>query len=455
MRKYRLCWDKLLSPCRVSISAFEGKENISIRFSKTQGDSRSPFERDYCHLVYSSSFRRLGRKTQVYPFADVDYVRCRLTHSLEVSTIAASLLRDVWLMFEAEGRHLFHYQDADWVLRTAGLAHDIGNPPYGHAGEKAIREWASKNIDEGEPYYRDFALYDGNGESFRLLSRNDIRKSLYHNLTVASLGAIVKYPYSVRDANKEHPKFGTFGEDEKIFDAVMNHLGLKGDDGKYIRHPLSFLLEAADDISYILADLEDSAIMSIFTEREVKRLYCEVLPSKCVKLNATSGSNGSPTNKAIWRKLEIESLRSKVADVLIKAYSKTFVQLYDRIMNGEVKTGDDFLCELPASLLHWIVKIRKKLKTAYASDVVVKKEKKGRKELFDLLDKWMGMLKYAPPFNKKIPKHDLPLVKQILGDDFKNYRNTRSKSWWAHVIMDYVVGMTDDFSRRCAGSRAI
>ena len=450
MCKYRLCWDKLLSPCRVSISVLGGKENISIKVAKTKGDTRSPFERDYCHLVYSSSFRRLGRKTQVYPFAHVDYVRCRLTHSLEVSTIAASLLREVILLFESEGLHLFHYQDADWVLRTAGLAHDIGNPPYGHAGEKAIREWASKNIDKGEAYYRDFVLYDGNGESFRLLSRNDIRKSLYHNLTVASLGAIVKYPYSVINANEKHPKFGTFLEDERVFDAVMDHLGLKRDDREYIRHPLSFLLEAADDISYILADLEDSAIMHIFTEREVKNLYCEVLPSKYVKSGATPGSDSTHKSKAIWKKLEIESLRSKVADVLIKAYSKTFYKLYDRIMHGEVKTGDDFSHELPAQIGQWITIVRQKLETAYTSAVVVEKEKKGKEELFNLLDQWMGMLKYVSQHNKKIPAHDLPLIEQILGDDFIKFRNTRSKSWWAHVIMDYVVGMTDDFSRRCA-----
>lgn len=448
MCKHRLSWDKLLSPCRVSISAFGGKENVSIGISKAKGDTRSPFERDYCHLVYSSSFRRLGRKTQVYPFADVDYVRCRLTHSLEVSTIAASLLREVVLLFAAEGRHLFHYPDADWVLRTAGLAHDIGNPPYGHAGEKAIREWASKNIDEEESYYSDFALYDGNGESFRLLSRNDIRKSLYHNLTVAALGAIIKYPWLVTKASKDHPKFGAFKEDEKAFDAVMDHLGLKVGEGEYVRHPLSFLLEAADDISYLLADLEDSAIMGIFSEREVKAIYSGILPSKVIRTSATRESYVATKDKTIWRKLEIESLRSKVADVLIKAYSKTFFTLYDSLMFGEVRTGDEFVGEMPKQIRQWISKVRKKLKEAYTSDIVVKKEEEGKKELLGVLNEWMKLLKYVP--NNRIPSQDLALIRQIMGDDFRIMRKDRSKSWWAHVILDYIVGMTDDYSRRIA-----
>ena len=449
LRKYRLNWDQLLSPMRVNIAVVGGEERISL-CNAPRIDSRSPFEKDYCHLIYSSSFRRLGRKTQVHPFATVDYVRCRLTHSLEVSTIAASLLREVVLLFEAEGRHLFHYQDADWVLRTAGLAHDIGNPPYGHAGEKAIKEWASINIKKQEPYFRDFSLYDGNAQSFRILSRNDIRKSLYHNLTVASIGAMVKYPYNVKKATQRHSKFGAFITEEKIFDSVMEHLGLKRGNRRYLRHPLSFLLEAADDISYCLSDLEDGVKMDVLSETTVRELFCQILPqkmdSKCKRRPSSKDLNRE--GKEIWAELDLEMLRSLVAGVLIKAYSRCFYDYYEEIMHGQFETGKEFANGLQKDVKYWLTKAERLRQKIYKNKNVLAEENQGQKEVSKALTKYMELLKYIIPRSRKPTGYVLSLAKQVLGEDFLEQKSNRTQSWWAHVILDYVVGMTDDFTRR-------
>lgn len=433
-----LNWERLLSSARVLV-CHDQEDHVKVsmaRKSHEKNDYRSPFERDYCHIIYSSAFRRLGRKTQVHPFPAVDYVRFRLTHSLEVSTIAASLIKHVHANFiEKYATAPFNLDDASWVLRTAGLSHDIGNPPYGHAGERGIRNWAKKQQDfESERIKNDFIYFDGNAETFHLLSRNDLRPGLFNRLTAASLGAIVKYPYLSDKATDEHAKFGAFDVDREVFDAVMDELGLKTADG-YLRHPLSFLLEAADDISYNLSDLEDGVKMKAIDQEPVIELFEELMPGMEKK------SDGNPKKWAGDKR--IGELRSAAAGRLIAEYATVFFEKYTSIMNGELKSGSDYDAFLPGNIRDWLNKSRHLRKQIYNDTAVISAEDEGQKESSDLLDEYMSLLKYSEEsIEISLDKKDL--VVTILGDQFPTIRGSRPKTWWRHVILDYIVGMTDD-----------
>lgn len=427
-----------MSSARVSVyEDYNGQVKVSmIDKNRSKSDYRSPFERDYCHIIYSSAFRRLGRKTQVHPFPDVDYVRFRLTHSLEVSTIAASLIKHVHVSFiEKFGTAPFNLEDACWVLRTAGLSHDIGNPPYGHAGEKGIKNWAKKHSQfESENVKNDFIYFDGNAETFHLLSRNDLRPGLFNRLTAASLGAVVKYPYLSDKATDDHAKFGAFDVDREVFDAVMDELGLKSGD-EYLRHPLSFLLEAADDISYNLSDLEDGVKMKAIDRQPVIELLEGLMPGMEQK--------GKGSHKKWASGKRIEELRSAAAGRLIAEYAKVFFDKYTAIMKGEIKSGSEYESFLPENIRNWLHKSEQLRVQIYKNPDVVSAEKAGQKESSELLDEYMSLLKFSNE-SVEIPVDKKNKVVTILGDQFPLVRGSRSKTWWRHVILDYIVGMTDD-----------
>ena len=273
-----LDWKKLLSSERLKtgIDLAAGGAAVAEARPSAAASARTPFEADYGRVIFSAATRRLAGKTQVHPFSSVDYVHNRLTHSLEVSTVAYSLVRELDRFFVSEvGLDAGQTEAVAWIVRTAALAHDLGNPPYGHAGEFAIRQWAG---GEGAASIlppdaaADFRLYDGNAQTFRLLSRSDLRDSSYFRLTLAALGAGVKYPFRIGSPEAEGAgKCAAFSSEAVAFDCAMSALGLKRGGG-YVRHPLSYLVEAADDICYLLADMEDAIALHVLREGDVKRL---------------------------------------------------------------------------------------------------------------------------------------------------------------------------------------
>ncbi len=259
-------WGRYLSDQRIAVPIREKNEG------------RSPFDRDHDRVIFSDAFRRLADKTQVFPMAEHDHTRTRLTHSLEVSCVGRSLGT------MAGGRLLDHgllpdgLQPADvgTIVATACLAHDIGNPPFGHAGEQSIQDFfagyfeegAGLGFDKGER--RDLEAFEGNAQGFRLLTRLIYRRQGGMRPTVATLGAMVKYPrgsrwHEAKPRNKAYKKHGFFQADLEMardtFAAFgpslsTKHLG-------YARHPLAFLSEAADDICYMIIDLEDAVRLRV------------------------------------------------------------------------------------------------------------------------------------------------------------------------------------------------
>jgi len=258
-------WNQLLT----------GERIRNIQKSTTSRDLRTEYEKDYHRIIGSSAFRRLQDKTQVFPLDKSDYIRTRLTHSLEVSSFAKSLGQNVGerIIREKidESFTVKNKEDICTILQCAGLIHDIGNPPFGHFGESAIQDWFKKNLPtlqyKGKPIseilndnmLNDFYHFEGNTQALRVVSKlHYLIDEHGMNLTKSLLGTIIKYPVSSTEINKKSgdiktKKMGYFYAEKDTFDNIQDSLGTNGN-----RHPLTFLLEAADDIAYKTADIEDA-----------------------------------------------------------------------------------------------------------------------------------------------------------------------------------------------------
>ena len=269
-------YDKLLSSKRRRKSS--KKREIT--------DNRSEFERDYHRIIGSASFRRLQDKTQVFPLDKSDFIRTRLTHSLEVSSLAKSLGQTTGNMLVKQGKiSVEQGQAMSDILLCAGLIHDIGNPPFGHFGETVIREWFGKRLFElefkGKPVIEylskqqaeDLCHFEGNAQSLRVVTRlHHLYDDYGMNLTMALLNTIIKYPVSSVECDPKSEdircrKLGYFSADEEIFREIVESTGAGNK-----RHPLTYLLEAADDIAYSTADLEDASKKGILTYSRLLQL---------------------------------------------------------------------------------------------------------------------------------------------------------------------------------------
>jgi dGTPase len=240
-------------------------------------DYRNPFENDYSRVILSSSFRRLQDKTQVFPLEKEDFVRTRLTHSLEVSNFGRSIgmsLEEILILrkyLSPEKKGMLSS-----LLATAGLIHDLGNPPFGHFGESAVKDFFIKLFKENkiedikeltEQKKKDFETFDGNVQTFRVLKKLQYLKDEHGmNLTFSTLATIVKYPFNSLTGNQDSEtelsktKFGYFQSEEKDYIRIKEHFKLSK------RYPFTFLLEAADDIAYSVADIEDACKKDIINE---------------------------------------------------------------------------------------------------------------------------------------------------------------------------------------------
>lgn len=279
MTSNKMNWQQLLSTQRFKMH--DGKiVPTSTPSSKEGADAlRTDFHIDYDRVVFSSAFRRLGRKTQVHPFAEHDHTHNRLTHSVEVASVGRSLGNRVGVMLQASG--FLPPENTPWdigaVVQVACLAHDMGNPPFGHTGEDALRDWFRNPAHAGylkplsEAQQRDIQTYEGNAHSLRLLASLE----MYRNcggmrLTAASIGALLKYPWTTA-APQGMRKFNIYQTELPFIRQVAAELGLPEIAAEtWSRHPLSYLMEAADDICYALLDLEDAVELGLLGELEVE-----------------------------------------------------------------------------------------------------------------------------------------------------------------------------------------
>lgn len=309
--------------------------------------SRSSFEQDFDRIIFSHPFRKLQDKTQVHPLPEHDFVHTRLTHSLEVSSVGRSLGKragEVIMERHPELEKIHSSYDFGAVTAAAALAHDMGNPPFGHAGETALSEYFKTNaFDVSKAEQEDLISFEGNAQGFRLLNRKDYGL----RLTYATLGAFTKYPcHSAPKASnikrKSQKKFGYFQTEREAFTDVAESLGLiKFDDGIWCRHPLAFLVEAADDICYSIIDLEDACRLGLVTFDETVELLSPILGDKLnvQKLGEMHGLNS-----------KLGLLRAMTIGELINACTEVFADNEKGILDASFDSALTDICKFKRSL---------------------------------------------------------------------------------------------------------
>jgi len=304
-------------------------------------DDRSEFQRDYDRLIFSAPFRRLQNKTQVFPLPGSVFVHNRLTHSLEVSCVGRSLGTSIANQLIAKHPELAntHVPEIGSIVSAACLAHDLGNPPFGHSGEKAISTYFSegKGLDLKKQLssmeWDDLTHFEGNANAFRLLTHQFLgRRKGGFVMTYSTLASIVKYPFPSILAGKKS-KFGFFTTEEESYLKIAQELGIKrlsaeGEPIRYARHPLVYLVEAADDICYQMMDIEDAYKLKLLTPREAKELYLLFLDDKKKQRVEEVFNFVSDGNE------QIAYLRATVIGILIKECTKVFIDNEESILDG-------------------------------------------------------------------------------------------------------------------------
>ena len=248
-------------------------------------DDRSEFKRDYDRLIFSSAFRRLQNKTQVFPLPGSIFVHNRLTHSLEVARVGMSIGNDIsrWVIQKQPDLKDTLVEEIGTIVSAACLAHDLGNPPFGHSGEKAIQTFFSEGPGlkikpmVSSEFWDDITHFEGNANAFRILThRFKGRRQGGFVMTYSMLASIVKYPFASSLAGN-HGKFGFFASEAESYKKIADELGIScksapGEPLKYARHPLVYMVEAADDICYEIMDIEDSHKLKILSYAETEHL---------------------------------------------------------------------------------------------------------------------------------------------------------------------------------------
>lgn len=310
-------------------------------------DDRTEFKRDYDRLIFSAPFRRMQNKTQVFPLPGSVFVHNRLTHSLEVSSVGRSLGNDVsHILIERKYPELRDtmFEEIGQVVSTACLAHDMGNPPFGHSGEKAIQTFFSEG--EGlalkgkvsEDFWNDITHFEGNANAFRLLTHQyKGRRAGGFVMTYATLASIVKYPH-VSALAGEKGKFGFFGSEREYYERIAEEMGIirlsaDGAPLRYARHPLVYLVEAADDICYEIMDIEDSHKLKILSFEEASTLLLAFFEE-----NVRQSIRQRIADEHITDRNEmIVYMRACAIGVLVRECVEAFIAHEDDILGGQLE----------------------------------------------------------------------------------------------------------------------
>ena len=437
----RLEWEYLLLSMR--------RKDVHDRpESMATGLEREEIERDYDRILFSAPTRRLADKTQVFPMETHDSVRTRLTHSHEVSNLARSI--GIRLAFKQK-REVFGDCAASLtvertvpsLLAAIGLAHDLGNPPFGHQGERAIRRWFKDRKNE-IAVNRDFLEFDGNCQTFRLLTRLQILNDEYGlNLTYATLAGLLKYP-ALWDSNVQNPfkKFGVFESERDIALDVWRHTGL----AEGVRHPLAYVAEACDDIAYSVIDAEDivkkgyasfndlighlEAFDDAVTQRVVKSAT-----DKNKEFKRQSLSSGELSD------LSMQMFRVKAIAEMVESVTKVFIDKVSDMMSRSIMGRFELVWHSDCGTL---CKALKEFDQRYGfrNPAVLRLELQGDtyiRETMDML--WHGIAEH---------ERDDPYAKYAYGRISENYRRVYESSGKAdadraHLLCDAISGMTEGF----------
>ncbi|WP_299676629.1 deoxyguanosinetriphosphate triphosphohydrolase [uncultured Dokdonia sp.] len=429
-------WERLLSLKR------QGDTNKRLR--KEQDETRLGFEVDYDRIIFSSAFRSLQDKTQVIPLSKTDFVHTRLTHSLEVAVVGRSLGRQVGKQLLEKYPHLsevhgYQFNDFGAIVAAAALAHDIGNPPFGHSGEKAIGDYfkngnGKRFASELTPKeYQDLCAFEGNANGFKILTESMPGAAGGLRLSYATLGAFMKYPKeSLPVKPTKHiadKKFGFFQSEKQAFQDVAEELGLlqtrKGKDIGYARHPLTFLVEAADDICYTIIDFEDGINLGLISEEYALEYMVKLVP------NINTKKYYELTTKAA----RVGYLRALAIGTLIDEAVTIFMKNEEAILEGAFAKALLDKSKYEAQIDD-ILKIS--VSNIYQSQEVVEKEIAGYEILSTLLDKRCNVITNTPTH------YDTLVLKLFENSD----REEMSLYQELMEVCNYVSVMTDSKSLR-------
>ena len=424
-------WNQLLSTKRFGQEAYHEK----------RADDRSEFQRDYDRLIFSAPFRRLQNKTQVFPLPGSVFVHNRLTHSLEVACVGRSLGVNVAHKLKSK-KHIetSYLEEIGSIVSAACLAHDLGNPPFGHSGEKAIATFFSEGnglnlCNQMSPEeWKDIICFEGNANALRLLTHQfNGRRPGGFVLTYSTLASVVKYPYASIYSDPRKQKFGFFDSEKADFEKIATELGIPrspDNPNRFARHPLVYLVEAADDICYQIMDIEDAHKLRILTSDETKSLFLNFFDEKRKARRQDTMLMVTDVNE------QIAYLRSSVIGQLIKECSEVFAENEEAILNGTFTSS--LIKHLPEHSVEAYKKCEKMaIAKIYRSSEVLDIELAGYKIILTLLEHLVAAVlspekAYSQQLLMRIPEQ----------------YETNSSTVYGKImaVLDYISGMTDIYA---------
>lgn len=429
-------WEKLISNKRL------GQEHRHT----LRHDDRSEFKRDYDRLIFSAPFRRMQNKTQVFPLPGSIFVHNRLTHSLEVASVGMSLGNDVAHAILKSRPELSEtmFTQIGTIVSTACLAHDMGNPPFGHSGEKAIQTFFTEGkgaalksvVSPG--FWSDVTHFEGNANAFRLLAhRFKGRREGGFVMTYTTLASIVKYPFASTIAEKGHGKFGFFMEESGIFKKIADELGIirKSEEGQpleYARHPLVYLVEAADDICYEIMDIEDAHKLKILSYEETTQHFLGFFDAdtqRHIQQRISDEGITDSNEKVVY-------MRACVIGALERACVSTFISHEQDILNGTFR----------GSLID---NIEENLAEAYKKCTILSKEKiyKSKPVLDVELSGYKIMATLMEAMTEATVNPERFYSRQLISRVSSQYDiDSPDLETRLMAVIDYISGMTDVYA---------
>jgi len=425
-----------------------------IQSVKKSNDPRSEFQRDFDRIIFSSAFRRLQNKTQVFPLPGSVFVHNRLTHSLEVSSVGRSLGSLIGNFIASEyaadlsddAKH-FYAHDLTNVIASACLCHDIGNPAYGHSGEDAIAAFFIQNESDlknkySDKEWHDLIHFEGNANAIRVLTHQQNGKSEGGiQLTYSTLSSIAKYPCEAIARDKQflhRKKFGFFQSQKSTFQEIAQETGMLIDSQEptiYKRHPFVWMVEAADDICYTIIDIEDAHRLGIISHQECLNVMYDLILDLKIEDKARVDLQ---LDKIKNKNNKISYLRSKAIGALTSLSLELYKENFEAILSGSLSNGIFDIIADKSTALQQIISFS--VEKIYNNRNVVEIENAGYNVIYELLLHFVPSVLKPKSEHRKFDKKALRLIpEQFTYDEGTDYEKTLG-------IIDYISGMTDNYA---------
>ncbi|MBO6144844.1 MAG: dNTP triphosphohydrolase [Prevotella sp.] len=429
-------WEQLISNKRLGQESKHSERH----------DDRTEFKRDYDRLIFSAPFRRLQNKTQVFPLPGSIFVHNRLTHSLEVASVGMSLGNDVAQRLISERRPELSgtlFEQIGQIVSTACLAHDLGNPPFGHSGEKAIQTFFTEGPGKAlqpvvsRAFWDDITHFEGNANAFRLLTHQfKGRRPGGFVMTYSTIASIVKYPVASSAAGRKG-KFGFFRSEQSTYQRLADEMGMirlsaDGEPLRYARHPLVYLVEAADDICYEIMDLEDAHKLKIVSFEEASSLMLGFFEESVQQRILQRIKDEQLTDK----NEQIVYLRACVIGKLENECVNAFIQHEDDILNGTLEKGlIDHINPLQREAYRRCAKLS--VERIYKSRPVLDVELSGYKIMETLMEQMVEAVMHPDRYYSQ----------QLIGRVSSQYDiDAPDLETRLMAVIDYISGMTDVYA---------